>query len=87
MRGVTVARWYLLLENEPLTAAENMARDEYLFNCCHEKKMGFFRLYSWKNPSFSFGASQKIGRAIDVEFINNNNCSYVRRITGGKNTN
>ncbi len=63
-----------------------MARDEYLFNRCHEKKMGFFRLYSWKNPSFSFGVSQKITKAIDVDFINHNNinCSYVRRITGGK---
>ena len=80
----TVPRWFLLLEKEPLTAAENMARDEYLFNRCHEKKMGFFRLYSWKNPSFSFGVSQKIFRAIDVDFINNHNCSYVRRITGGK---
>jgi lipoate-protein ligase A len=79
-----VVRWFLLLENEQLSAAENMARDEYLFNRCHEKKMGFFRLYSWKNPSFSFGVSQKITKAIDVDFINNNNCSYVRRITGGK---
>jgi lipoate-protein ligase A len=79
-----VAQWFLLLEKEPLSAAENMARDEYLFNRCHEKKMGFFRLYSWKNPSFSFGVSQKITKAIDVDFINNNNCSYVRRITGGK---
>jgi lipoate-protein ligase A len=81
-----VARWFLLLEKEPLAAAENMARDEYLFNRCHEKKMGFFRLYSWKNPSFSFGVSQKITKAIDVDFINHNsiNCSYVRRITGGK---
>ena len=81
-----MARWYLLVEKEPLSAAENMARDEYLFNRCHEKKMGFFRLYSWKNPSFSFGVSQKITSAIDVDFIksNNMNCSYVRRITGGK---
>lgn len=79
-----MARWFLLHEKEPLSAAENMARDEYLFNRCHEKKIGFFRLYSWKNPSFSFGVSQKIGKAIDVDIINNNNCSYVRRITGGK---
>ena len=63
-----------------------MARDEYLFNLCHEKKMGFFRLYSWKTPTFSFGASQKISRAIDVDFLSqyNDSYSYVRRITGGK---
>ncbi len=79
-----MSEWFLLLEKKPLPAAENMARDEYLFNLCHEKKMGFFRLYSWENPSFSFGVSQEIAKTIDVDFINNNNCSYVRRITGGK---
>jgi lipoate-protein ligase A len=61
-----------------------MARDEYLFQLCHEKKMGFFRLYTWERPSFSFGVSQKISKAVHVDFINKNNCSYVRRITGGK---
>jgi len=61
-----------------------MARDEYLFNRCQEKKMGFFRLYSWEIPSFSFGVSQKITRAVNTEFIENNGCAYVRRITGGK---
>ncbi len=61
-----------------------MARDEYLFNRCHEKKMGFFRLYSWDVPSFSFGVSQKITKAVDTGFIENNQCAYVRRITGGK---
>ena len=79
-----MSEWFLLFEKKPLPAAENMARDEYLFNLCHEKKMGFFRLYSWENPSFSFGVSQEIAKAIDVDFINDNNCSYVRRITGGK---
>jgi lipoate-protein ligase A len=76
--------WYLLREEQPLSAAENMARDEYLFNLCHEEKLGFFRLYSWKNPTFSFGVSQKISRAIHVDFIRERNCEYVRRITGGK---
>lgn len=62
-----------------------MARDEYLFNLCHQKKAGFFRLYSWRNPTFSFGVSQKISKAIDVEYIKSTNrCTYVRRLTGGK---
>ncbi|MCP5107560.1 MAG: lipoate--protein ligase family protein [bacterium] len=61
-----------------------MARDEYLFNRCHEKKMGFFRLYSWDRPSFSFGVSQKITKAVNADYINRNGCAYVRRITGGK---
>lgn len=76
--------WFLLFDKTPLSASENMARDEYLFNLCHERKMGFFRLYSWDIPSFSFGVSQKITRAVDVDFIERNGCAYVRRITGGK---
>jgi lipoate-protein ligase A len=76
--------WYLLREEKPLSAAENMARDEYLFQLCHRKKCGFFRLYSWKKPSFSFGVSQRISRAIHLDFIRKTNCEYVRRITGGK---
>jgi len=76
--------WFLLLEKEPLPAAENMARDEFLFQLCHEKKIGFFRLYTWDKPSFSFGVSQKISRAVDLDFVEKNGCSFVRRITGGK---
>jgi lipoate-protein ligase A len=76
--------WFLLFDKTPLSASENMARDEYLFNICHKKKMGFFRLYSWDIPSFSFGVSQKITRAVDVDFVKKNDCAYVRRITGGK---
>lgn len=78
--------WYLIDEPVPLPAAENMARDEYLFQLCHEKKIGFFRLYSWDKPSFSFGVSQKITKALNLQFItqNKDTISYVRRITGGK---
>lgn len=79
-----MANWFLLFDKIPLSAYQNMARDEYLFHLCHEKKLGFFRLYSWERPTFSFGVSQKISRAININFITANNCSYVRRITGGK---
>jgi lipoate-protein ligase A len=79
-----LAGWFLLFDKSPLPAAENMARDEYLFHMCEQEKMGFLRLYSWERPSFSFGVSQKITKAVNVEFIENNGYSYVRRITGGK---
>ena len=46
--------------------------------------MGFFRIYFWERPTFSFGVSQKIKKILDLEFIEKNNCTYVRRITGGK---
>ncbi len=76
--------WFLLLEPEPLPAAENMARDEYLFHLCHEKKQGFLRLYSWRLPTFSIGASQRAARALNLDAIREGGCEYVRRITGGK---
>ncbi len=76
--------WFLLLETEPRRAAENMARDEYLFRLCHEDQRAFLRIYAWERPSFSTGVSQKAQKALNLEFIKANGCDYVRRITGGK---
>lgn len=76
--------WFLIQEKKALTAAENMARDEYLWHVCHKKKAGFFRLYRWHNPTFSFGVSQRISRALDLDVVQHHHCSFVRRITGGK---
>jgi lipoyl(octanoyl) transferase len=82
--GAQPPSWFLLLETEPKRAAENMARDEYLFRLCHESKCGFLRIYAWERPSFSTGVSQKAGKALNLDFIRENGCAYVRRITGGK---
>jgi lipoate-protein ligase A len=79
-----MSQWFLLSDENPLPAALNMARDEYLFKLCHEKKIGFLRLYAWRKPTFSFGVSQRLTRAIDIDFVQQNKFSYVRRITGGK---
>jgi lipoate-protein ligase A len=79
-----MATWSLLLETEPRRAAENMARDEYLFRLCHERQCGFFRIYAWERPSFSTGVSQKAVKALNLDFIKANGCDYVRRISGGK---
>jgi lipoate-protein ligase A len=76
--------WFLLLETEPKPAAENMARDEYLFRLCHDSRRGFLRIYSWARPTFSTGVSQKAAKALNLDFIRANGCDYVRRITGGK---
>lgn len=76
--------WFFIRENQPLPAAENMAIDEYLFNICHQEKAGFFRLYRWEKPTFSFGVSQRIERAVNLDVVEKENCAYVRRITGGK---
>ena len=64
-----MSQWFLLPDEKPLPAALNMARDEYLFKLCHEKKIGFLRLYAWQKPTFSFGVSQRLTRAIDIDFV------------------
>lgn len=67
-----------------MNAAENMAVDECLYDSCHRQKFGFLRIYSWAKPTFSFGVSQRIERAVNTGFIESHGCEYVRRITGGK---
>ena len=76
--------WYLIENKVPDSAAKNMAVDEYLFKLCHQKQVGFFRLYYWDKPSFSIGVSQKTEKAVNTDYINSSDFSFVRRITGGK---
>jgi lipoate-protein ligase A len=61
-----------------------MALDEYLFNVCHKKSTTFLRLYTWEKPTFSIGVSQKIDKALNLDYIKKHDCEYVRRVTGGK---
>ncbi len=79
-----MAVWYLIDEPAPLSAAENMARDEYLFSFCHRQRCGFLRLYQWSDPTFSLGVSQPVDKAVDLEELQRCRCRLVRRITGGK---
>ncbi len=76
--------WYFIEDKLPYSPYLNMAIDEYLFNECHKDKVGFFRVYSWDRPSFSIGVSQKVSKAVDLDYIRKNKFGFVRRITGGK---
>jgi len=79
-----MSNWFLVYDKKPFLAAENMARDEFLFQTCHQKRVGFLRIYFWKIPTFSIGVSQHIKKAIDPEYITKKKFSAVRRLTGGK---
>jgi len=79
-----MAEWYFIEDKEPLSPEKNMAVDEYLFNRCHNRNLGFFRIYSWDRPSFSIGVSQKVEKAVALEYIREKGYGFVRRITGGK---
>ncbi len=75
---------YLILDKKPKSATMNMAVDEFLYNYCQSNKAGFLRIYFWEKPTFSFGVSQKIHKAVNIDYIKKNNYSFIRRITGGK---
>ena len=79
-----MSNWYFIEEKEALSPSMNMAIDEYFFNRSHAESIGFFRIYSWDRPSFSIGVSQKVSKAVDIDYIKNNEFGFVRRITGGK---
>ncbi len=72
------------LENVPHDAAINMALDEALLNWHHEGKIPpTLRFYQWIAPTLSIGHFQKVDGKIDVEGIQNHQCQFVRRMTGG----
>lgn len=79
-----MSNWYFIEDKKPLSPSLNMAIDEHLFNVCHRERSGFFRIYSWRKPSFSIGVSQKVSKSVDLDYINRNKFGFVRRITGGK---
>jgi len=79
-----MSNWYFVADKSPLPPARNMAIDEFLFKVCQRESAGFFRIYSWNKPSFSIGVHQKISKAINIEYIRENDLGLVRRITGGK---
>lgn len=62
-----------------------MALDELLM---HWQLKGDFlptlRFYEWETPTLTIGHFQKVERNINLNFIKDNNISFVRRQTGGR---
>jgi len=61
-----------------------MAVDEYLFRSLVENPATYLRFYMWKEPTVSFGYSQRADKVLDIEFCRENRIEIVRRMTGGK---
>lgn len=67
------------------SAAENMAIDEAIMIAHRQGQVPpTIRFYGWKPAACSIGYFQKIKRELDLEAINTQGLSYVRRITGGR---
>ncbi len=78
--------WRIMVDGK-LSAARNMAIDEALFRLCtsgHSDAFPTIRFYQWENPTLSFGSSQKVERAVDVEACGKMGFDVVRRPTGGR---
>jgi lipoate-protein ligase A len=75
--------WSLLL-TPPLSGAENMALDEALLERANESRSAVFRVYTWAEPTLSFGRNQATRGTYDPERARASRIAIVRRPTGGR---
>lgn len=62
------------------SAEYNMAVDEFLLG----RTVPILRFYGWRKPTLSFGKSNCRQGTLDLEYCQNNNFDFVKRLTGGK---
>jgi lipoyl(octanoyl) transferase len=60
-----------------------MAQDENIFKRYLEDGIGVFRLYRWRNPSFTYGFSQDPEKEIDLNQCAADSIEVAKRMTGG----
>ncbi|WP_163970916.1 lipoate--protein ligase family protein [Oceanobacillus halotolerans] len=76
-------QWYFL-DSGHHDAAINMALDESLLNWQSEGKIPpTLHFYGWSRPTLSVGQFQKVHKSINFDAIEDYNCQFVRRLTGG----
>src|SRR5215207_8059381 len=75
--------WMLLL-TPPLSGAENMALDEALMRRATETGEATFRVYTWAEPTLSFGRNQTALGTYSAGRARRRGVSVVRRPTGGR---
>jgi lipoyl(octanoyl) transferase len=76
-------RWKLL-HTPPLRGAENMALDHALLDRARRTGEAVFRVYSWANPTLSFGRNQSVRGVFDPDRAKRAGIDVVRRPTGGR---
>jgi lipoate-protein ligase A len=75
--------WSLLL-TPPLSGVENMALDEALLERAGTSGNAVLRVYSWAEPTLSFGRNQATRGTYDPERARERGIAVVRRPTGGR---
>lgn len=75
---------WTLLRTPPLGGAENMAVDEVLLERAARTGEAVFRVYSWAEPTLSFGRNQTAVGVYDASRASDRGVAVVRRLTGGR---
>ena len=68
----------------PRSGAANMALDEALLHAAATEGISALRLYSWDQPTLSFGRNEPATRRYDRDAITRLGIATVRRPTGGR---
>jgi lipoate-protein ligase A len=79
---IRCSSWRTLL-SPPLSGAENMACDLALMDRARRTDEAVLRIYSWKEPTLSFGRNQKAS-GYDRDALARAGLAVVRRPTGGR---
>ncbi len=74
---------YLYSRELPERGSLNMAFDEFLLKKAGEGGI-HLRLYGWDKITVSIGYPQSVSRSLDLDFLQQEDIPFVRRITGGK---
>jgi len=83
---LTPGGWKLILDG-PNAGCYNMAVDEVLLNQVSNQAdlpVTYVRFFQWDKATLSLGFSQKVARAVNLDFCKRKKIDLVRRITGGK---
>lgn len=81
---MTMPNWRLLQDN-PASAAWNMAADEaMLISCASEAGRPTLRFYGWNPPAVSIGYFQRLATEIDQDVCQKLGIDIIRRLTGGR---
>lgn len=75
---------WTLLRTPPLGGPENMAVDEILLERAARTGEAVFRVYSWAEPTLSFGRNQTAAAVYDASLARDRGVRVVRRLTGGR---
>ena len=76
-------RW-LFLDDGPAPGAENMARDELIFEKAARGGAPVLRLYCFEPAAITIGYHQDPRTSLDLNAVQADGLDWVRRITGGR---